>query len=108
MTATHIFRKKGTAKFLKVLNDQDPSGTYVWFLLQALNISSLKYLDEEITFLIDILTENWHSRTKLEYQNKITKCIQISIVNAFKISALLNYYGYHNFDQILGLSQIQY
>ena len=36
------------------------------FLSWAFNVCLQKYLDEEITFLIDIFTENGHLRIKLE------------------------------------------
>ena len=43
------------------------------FLLRAYKISTEKYLQSEIDFLIDIFTENRHDRKRHSYIEKVNK-----------------------------------
>ena len=81
-------------------------GTFKGFLLQAWNVCLQKCFDEEITFLIDIFTNNRQLRVKEKknarkalqkaYHEKHLKQI---IKSRNKTLTLLNYHGYQNLDR---------
>ena len=81
-------------------------GTFKGFLLQAWNVCLQKCFDEEITFLIDIFTNNGQLRVKEKknarkalqksYHEKHLKQI---IKSRNKTLTLLNCHGYQNLDR---------